>query len=105
MYNLTIVLKETLVYPKIIVQSTNLRHVIFFKRKDYLLTPHCLVTKTKSSRSQMFFKNSALKNFAIFKGKYLCWSLILIKLQAFRPATLLKRDSKTGAFLRMLTIF
>ena len=53
----------------------------------------------------MFFKNSALKNFAIFKGKYLCWSLILIKLQAFRPATLLKRDSKTGAFLRMLTIF
>ena len=28
-----------------------------------------------------------------------CWSLFLIKLQAFRPAILLKRDSNIGAFL------
>ena len=34
------------------------------------------------------------KNFTIFSGKYLCWGLFLIKLQAFRPATILKRDSK-----------
>ena len=32
-------------------------------------------------------------------GKHLCWSLILIKLQPFRPTTLLKRDSNTGVFL------
>ena len=32
----------------------------------------------------------ALKNFEIFSGKQLCWSLFLIKLQAWRPATLLR---------------
>ena len=41
---------------------------------------------------QMFFKIGALKNFVIFTGKHLCWSL-------FRSATLLKRGSNTGAFL------
>ena len=29
----------------------------------------------------MFFKIGILKNLAIFRGKYLCWSLFLIKLQ------------------------
>ena len=42
----------------------------------------------RSSRSQMFIKIGALKNFANFTGKHLCWSLFLIKLQAFRPAKL-----------------
>ena len=27
---------------------------------------------------------AVLKNFTIFTGKHLCWSLLLIKLQAFR---------------------
>ena len=49
--------------------------------------------------------------FAIFTGKHLCWSFFLIKLcwsffliklWAFRPATLLKRDSSTCAFLWIL---
>ena len=31
---------------------------------------------------QMFFKIGVLKNFAIFSGKHLCWSLILVKLRA-----------------------
>ena len=35
----------------------------------------------------------ALKTLANFTGKHLCWSLFFTKLQAFRPATLLKRDS------------
>ena len=30
----------------------------------------------------MFFEIGVLKNFAIFRGKRLCWSLFLIKLQA-----------------------
>ena len=34
---------------------------------------------------QVFLKIGVLKNFAIFTGKYLCWSFLLIKLQAFRP--------------------
>ena len=42
---------------------------------------------------QMFFKIVFLKNFANFTGKHLCRRLFLIKLQAFRAATLLKRDS------------
>ena len=57
----------------------------------------------RSSLSQMFFKIGVLKNFANFIGKHQCWSIFLIKLQAWRPATLLKRDSNTGAkFLRTL---
>ena len=58
----------------------------------------CEVIIFRSSRSQMFFKIDVLKNFASFTGKHRCYSLSLIKLQVFRPATLLKRDSNTGAF-------
>ena len=50
-------------------------------------------------------KRAVLKNFAIFRGKHLCTSLFLKKLQAWRPATLLKRDSNTGAFLWILRTF
>ena len=37
--------------------------------------PLCLPGFVKSSRSQMFLKIVALKNFANFTGKHLCWSL------------------------------
>ena len=40
--------------------------------------------RCRGSRSHMFFKIGVLKNFTIFTGKHLCWSLFLIKLQAFR---------------------
>ena len=46
----------------------------------------------RSSRSQMFFKLSFIKN-VTFTGKRLCWSLFLIKFQALRAPILLKRDS------------
>ena len=36
---------------------------------------------------------AAFKNFAIFTGKHLCWDLFLIKLKAFKSATLWKRVS------------
>ena len=42
----------------------------------------------------MYFRIGALKYFAMFTGKHLCSSLFLMKMQAWRPATLLKRDSK-----------
>ena len=35
----------------------------------------------------MFFKIDLLKNSANFTGKHLCWSLFLIKFQAFRSVT------------------
>ena len=48
---------------------------------------------------EVFFKKRFLKNFASFTRKHLCWNLFLIKLNDFGPATLLKRESNTGAFL------
>ena len=39
-------------------------------------------SRGRSSRLQMIFKVDVLKYFAIFTGKYLCWSLFLITLQA-----------------------
>ena len=54
---------------------------------------------------EVFCKKKVFKNFANFTGKYLCGSLFLIKLQALRPATLLKRDSNTGFFFETCEIF
>ena len=59
-------------------------------------------SKTKQFQKQsleLFWKKGVLKNFANFTWKHLCWSLFLIMLQAFRTATLQKRDSYTGVFL------
>ena len=47
----------------------------------------------------MFIKIEVLKIFAIYTEKDLRWSLFLIKLQAFMPATLLKRNYNIDAFL------
>ena len=43
----------------------------------------------RSSHRSCSIKVGFLKNFAIFTGNHMCWSLFLIKLQAFRPTTLL----------------
>ena len=48
----------------------------------------------------VLWKKAVLKTFTKFKGKYLRWSLFLIMLQAFQPATLSKRDSNTDVSLR-----
>ena len=52
----------------------------------------------RSSLSQMFFKISVLKNFANFIGKHQYWSIFLTKLLAWRPATLLKKETPTQVF-------
>ena len=54
-----------------------------------------LVGKTRSSHRRCSVKKGVLKHFANFIGKHRYWSLFLIKLQAFRPGTFLKRDSNT----------
>ena len=43
----------------------------------------------RSSHRRCSAKKVVLKNFAVFTRKHLYWSLFLIKLQAFRPTTLL----------------
>ena len=47
--------------------------------------------KYRSSPQRCSFKKVVFKNFAIFTGKRLCWSLLLIKLQAWRPEDYLRR--------------
>ena len=54
--------------------------------------------RCRSSCSQMLFRKGALKNFTKFTGKYLYWSLFLLKLQVWRLATLLKKENPTHAF-------
>ena len=44
---------------------------------------------------EVFCKKDALKDFANLTEKRLCWSLFLIKLQAWRHATLSKRNTNT----------
>ena len=58
-----------------------------------------------SSCLQLSFKIGVPKNFAIFTGKYLCWSRFLIKQPTISAATLLKGDYNTGVFLRFAKTF
>ena len=61
--------------------------------------------KLQKQPPEVFYKNTVLKNFAIFTAKHLCWSSFLIKLQVFRPTALLKRDFNRGVFLWILWNF
>ena len=56
-------------------------------------TEQFLHQTNKNSDRRCSIKKPALKDFAIFTGKDLCWSLFLIKLPAFRSASLLEKDS------------
>ena len=50
-----------------------------------------------------FFKIGVIINFLIFTRKYLCWSLFLIKLQDWLPATLLKKRPQHQCFAVNIT--
>ena len=63
------------------------------------------MVKGRRSHRKCSMKKAVLKHFAIFTGKYLCCNFFLIKLRAWRTETLLKRDSNTGAVLRILRNF
>ena len=58
--------------------------------------------KESTSRNEFRLK---IKIFTIFIGNCPCWSLFLTKLQAWRPATLLKAVSYTDVFLWLLQNF
>ena len=61
---------------------------------------------SRSSHQRCSIEKAILKNFAIFTGKHLCWSLLLIDLQASRPATFLKScfPVNIAKFLRTLNL-
>ena len=60
--------------------------------------------KCRRSRSEEFCKKGVLKNFAKFTGKHLCQSLFFNKVADLIPATIVKRDSRTGIFERGLRL-
>ena len=80
--------KMSILYP---MKSKESYHHIKFRK--IIMNRRCSIKKT------------ALKNFEIFTEKHLSWSLFLIKMQAFRPSTLLNRDCNAGIFLIILKNF
>ena len=74
-------------------------------RKTVEATFTCFNVMTFKQPPEMFYKTAIPKNFAILQGKHLCWSLFLMKLLAWRLATLLKRDCNTDVFRWILQIF
>ena len=52
----------------------------------------------RSSQRRWSMRKGVLKNSANFTGKHLCWSLFSIKLQAWIPATLLKKRLQHRCF-------
>ena len=50
----------------------------------------------------MFFEIGVFKNLAIFRGKHLCWSLFLIKLQAYNFPVNIAKFLRTAFFIKHL---
>ena len=46
---------------------------------------YIMSTRNRSSRRNFSIEKLYLKVFVVFTGKYLCWSIFLVKLHAFRP--------------------
>ena len=66
---------------------------------------HFILFCYRNSHRCCSIKKTFLKYFAIITRKHLFWGLFLIKLQAFSPATLWKRNSNRAAFLWILQNF
>ena len=60
---------------------------------------------SRSRLSQMFYKLDVLANFARFRGKHLCRSFFLIKLEPSGPQLFLKIDSNTVFSCEFCEIF
>ena len=59
----------------------------------------------RNSHRRCSVKEGVLKSFANFIRNYLCWGFFIIKLLAFGPATLLKRDSTQLLCCKFCEIF
>ena len=60
-----------------------------------------LIDNFKKQLPEVFYEKSVFKNFAIFSGKKLCWSLFLIKLEVFQQRCFHVNIAK---YLRILTL-
>ena len=74
-------------------------HSLLYIHYLYLYCIHLILDAVYNLWNMHSEAAAVLKIFANVTGKYLCWSLFFTKLQAFRPSTLIKRDSYTGVFL------
>ena len=54
------------------------------KYPEWTITTRKVTSSCRSSHWSWTINKAVFKNFAIFAEKHLCWSLFLIKLQAFR---------------------
>ena len=61
-------------------------------RSNYCIIFNCPFQK---QTPKVFYKKRFLKNFAIFTGKHLCWSLFLIKLHSFSPSSYSEKEFST----------
>ena len=66
---------------------------------SFVYCPFVYFSFVRGSHRRCSIKKVIFKNFAIFTGKHLSWSLFLIKLQSFSNATFLKMASNTGVIL------
>ena len=78
-------------------------YLLFHLLRLYMTS--CVYNIYRSSHRRCSLKKDVLKNFPNFAGKRVCWSFFLIKLQAWGPATLLKRDSNTGVSCKISKMF
>ena len=75
-----------------------------FKMSNSIIICVCLLYRRRclyegrNSGLHMFFKLSVLKIFKNFTGKHMCWRLLLIKLLALRPETLLRRTPAPASY-------
>ena len=67
----------------------------------------CQVLKFKLQKqsSSVFYKKGALRNFAKFTGKHLCWNIFLNKIPDLRPVTLLIKIPTQVFFYKFYEIF
>ena len=104
-------MSEFWIYPSFKFFILGFWNLIFIFRIYLGFTPtdfRILDLNPRQSRSSHWGcseKKGALKNFANFAGEQLCWSLFSIQWQAWKPTTLLKRDSNTCVFLWNLRSF
>ena len=86
-------------------------YIIYIYIHTYIYIYICIYTiqvsniALKSIHQRCSTRKAVLQNLAKLIEKYLCWSLFLINLQAYKPPTLLQRDSNTGVFLWILRKF
>ena len=106
-----------LIYEKVIVKSKKNLHFYTLSEQTLIIT---MINNKRWSVDKTLFgtkesAEAAIQRFFLyiwffeklcqFSGKYLCWSLFLMKFQALRSATLFKSDSIKSVFLWILRSF